>query len=322
MSDVATVEVVEAPATKTSPAKSPAKSGAAAKAEPVAQAADKTLAGGGEAVTTPVPATFPDDWKSQITGGDAKAQKTLEHINSPVDLWKSYKELRSERDSGNFVKVPGKKATAEERTTFNKAMGVPEEPAGYIDQIKLAGDRVLGEADKPIIESFAAAMHPAGATVEQVSKAADWYFDYQQAVQEQQEQSDSEFRIDSEVALKSELGGNFSRATNAIASLFTSAPPEIMDLLLNGRAADGHKLGDHPAVVKWLAAVALENNPAASVQAPDGNNLQAMEDELAELAKLSSNDKSSYWEGPQAKRLQARRLELLAIRDKIKTRAA
>jgi hypothetical protein len=37
--------------------------------------------------------------------------------------------------------------------------------------------------------------------------------------------------------------------------------------------------------------------------------------ELAQLAELSVDDGSAYWEGPHAKRLQVRRVELLAARD-------
>jgi len=281
-----------------------------------------TLAGGGEAVKTPVPTDFPDDWRVRFAGEDKKALKTLERMATPADLWKSYSEAKSALNAGDLVKVPGKKATKDEVAAFNKALGVPETPEAYLDNIKLSKDRVLGDDDKPVLESFVKAMHPAGATPAVVNAATNWWFDYQQAVQEQQEQSDSDFRIESEIGLKQELGGNYTRATNAIGTLFSQAPKEVVGLLLNGRTADGHKLGDHPLIVKWLAETALELNPAASMQAPDGDSIKAMDEELANLRKLMANDESEYWVGPKSSANQARMAELLEMQEKIKARRA
>lgn len=293
---------------------------AATVATPAAPA--PTLAAGGEAVKTPVTATFPDDWRTQIFGGDAEAIKATERLQSPVELGKAYKALTAKLNSGRVVTVPDDKATPEERAAYTKAIGVPDTPDGYIPGIKLSNNRVLGEADRPVVESFVKALHPAGATQEVVNKAADWYFDFQQAQADVREQMDAEYRVASEVALKSELGGNYAMTTNAIGTLFTDTPAPVMDALLNARTPAGNKLGDNPEVVKWLADVALKINPAASVQAPDGNQIGALNDEISKLAALSANQNSEYWEGPNAKRNQARYAELLDMRDKIKNRAA
>ena len=298
-----------------------AKAGDSGKKDGTETTITKTLAEGGEATKTPVTAIFPDDWRDQVAE-DKKDLKTLARLGSPKDLWKAHKALAAKFDGGDLVKLPGAKATKEERAEFFKALGVPENAAEYLDKIKLSNNRILGDADRPVIESFAAAVLPAGATPDVVSAAADWWFDFEQARNEQRAQEDADYRVESEVALKQELGGGFTRVANAIGTLFEGAPPAVMDLLLNGRSADGRLLGDHPEIVKWLGSVALEMNPAAPMHAPDGDNLKALNDEIAELRKLSGNDKSEYWEGPLAKKHQARYKELLDMRDKLKARAA
>lgn len=312
-----TVAVPQAPAATGTPAPTPPVTPPANGGSPA-----PTLAGGGEAVKTPVTATFPDDWRTQVSGGDTEALKTLDRFKAPTDLWTSYKTLSDKLRSGSLVELPNEKSTPEARAAYAKAIGVPETPEGYIPALKLSNNRVLGEADKPVIESFVKALHPVGATPEVVSRAADWYFDFQQAQADAREQMDAEYRVASEVELKSELGGRYAMTTNAIGSLFTDVPPEVMNALLNARTPEGHKLGDHPGVVKLLADWAIKQNPAATIQAPDGNSLASLDTELAKLAEMSANQSGPYWEGAQAKVHQARYAELLDIRDKIKNRAA
>ena len=305
------------------PSPEPAKKGRGKAAEPAPLSEPgPTLAAGGKTPLAPVTADWPDDWRVRFAGEDKKDLKTLERLTDPGAMWKAYKELRTERDSGKFVRVPDAKASDEDKAAFNKALGVPETPEGYLDKIKLANGRVLGDDDKPIFESVSKALHQAGATPVVVNAVTDWWLDYQQAVQEQQAQTDADYMADSAVSLKQELGGNFVRTINAIATLFNGVEPKLMDRILEGRTSEGHKFGDDPEIVKLLAGWALELNPAASTIPPDADAVRAIEDEIAELRKLSKNDKSDYWEGPNAKKHQARYKELLDIKEKLAARQA
>lgn len=279
-----------------------------------------TLAGGGKAVETPVPQDFPDNWAELLANGDKKLQKRLERLGSVKGVAEAWKNADERINSGKVVAIPGENATDEEKAAYFKAIGVPETPEGYTEKVKLADGRVLGDADKPIFESFAKALHPFGASPDVVNAATDWWMDFQQANHEQQAEDDASFRIESEVALKQEFGGDYANRVNAIGQLFTNADPEVRDLLLNGRAADGRKFGDHPGVVKFLSSLALDLNPSGGLTPVDGSTVTAMETELANLRKLMANDTSEYWEGPNAKHNQKRMAELLDMKAKIDAR--
>ena len=289
-------------------------------AAPTETPTDKTLAGGAEVVQTPVQSTFPDNWRELVAGDDKKAAKTLERMTDPTVLWKSYTEARRELDGGNRVKLPDAKSSDEEWSAFNKSLGVPDEVSGYLDKMELGSGRVLGDEDRPVFDYFAERMHKVGTPPKIMAEMTDAWLDYQNAQQEDQQTRDHDNRVNNEITLKEELGGSFTSVTNAIGTMLSQAPPELADLLTNGRAMDGTLLGDHPVVVKWLGDIATEIYPAAAMQAPDGDNLRAMGDELGELRKLMASDSSDYWTGPNAKANQARMAELLEMKARADSR--
>ena len=291
-------------------------------AEVTEAAVETTLATGAEAVKAPVTSTFPDNWREIVAGDDPKAVKTLERMASPDALWKSYSEARKELDGGKRVKIPDASSSEEEYTNFNKALGVPDEASGYIDNLVLESGRVLGDEDRPMFDYFSERMHQAGTPPKIMATLTDAYLDFQHAQSEDQQQADHDNRVSNEIALKEELGGSFTSVTNAIGTMFSQAPPEISDLLTNGRASDGTLLGDHPTIVKWLGDLTTQLYPAAAMQAADGDNMQAMDDEIASLKKLSANDSSEYWTGPNAQRNQERYGDLLDMRNRARERAA
>jgi len=299
---------------ETAPAVEPS---VAATVEPTETPTDKTLAGGAEVVQAPVPSTFPDNWRELVAGGDAKAAKTLERMTDPTVLWKSYTEARKELDGGQRVKLPDAKSTDDEWSAFNKSLGVPDEVAGYLDKMELQSGRVLGDEDRPVFDYFAERMHKVGTTPKVMAEMTDAWLDYQNAQQEDQQTRDHDNRVNNEISLKEELGGSFTSVTNAIGTMLSQAPPELADLLTNGRAMDGTLLGDHPIVVKWLGEVATELYPAAAMAAPSGDNVRAMGEELAEIAKKQRDDPDGYYAD---KIMQDRRLELLEMRDRANAR--
>lgn len=290
---------------------------AAAAEQTTAAVETKTLAGGAEETALAVPQDFPDDWRQKLAGEDKKALKTLERFASVSDLWGALKAATAKLDSGAYIRRPATRATPEELAAFNKAIGVPEDAGEYIEKLKLSNDRVLGDDDKPVLESFAKAIHQAGATPQMFNAATDWWFDYQQAVQEAQLESDADFRVQSEAVLKQELGGDYRRTVGAIPTLFSNTPSEVQDLLLNGRTADGKLLGNHPEVVKWLASVASELYPAASMHMPDGDAAKGIDNEIAEIEQYMHTNRAAYFKDEKR---QARYRELLAVREAISAR--
>lgn len=289
--------------------------------EAAAPAGDKTLAAGGEVEPVQAPQDFPDNWRDLVAGDSKKDRKALDRFASPAAMYESWKNANDKLRSGKLLELPGDDATDEDRAAFNKALGVPEKPEEYFDKLALSNGKVLGEDDRANFNSFAEAMHKAGAPPSVVNAAVDWQLQMQEAVVEARAEADAEYRAESENVLRREMGGDFKRFTNAIGTLFTDAP-QVMDILLNARTPDGHKLGDTPELIRWLGSTALDMNPTVEMNAPDGDNAKALNDRLGELQKLSANDKSEYWEGPRAKELQAEYARLLDVRNRSRNRAA
>lgn len=301
--------------------------------------ATKTLAGGAteqktEQKTEPAK-IWPDDWRQKMAehagAGDPKAVarelKRLERITDPTAVFGMYREMESKFSEGGLVKIPGKKASEEEIKAYHKALGVPEEPKGYVENLKLPNGVTLGEQDKALASDFATAMHKAGAPQAVMDQAMAWYFANEEARAAEVDRQDDENKITSAKALKEEMGGAFQRNINAMSSLFAYAPggsdvgndKALINRLLAGRMADGRIIGDDPDMIRFLVSVAKEVNPVASVVDMADGSSKGVDDEIADIEKLMRSDRRAY---DKDTKKQARYLELLEARSKHRARAA
>ena len=281
-------------------------------------------AGTGEAATPYWPADWRETTAAAIAGDDARARarelKQLERYADPARIYTKARALEAKLSESGTVKLPGPKAGREEIAAFHRAIGVPENPSGYLDLIELEGGAVLGPADRPLAESFAAALHPAGATADVVSAALNWYFRNEETQAATLDAADEEFRIESERALKEEFGPAFARHTNAIAGLFATAPGgadpadsgALFARLMGGRLADGQIVGNDPDMVRFLVGLAREISPAATVTEAGNPSGQSIDTEIAEIREKMRSDRRGYFSDDG---LQARYRELIATRE-------
>lgn len=308
-----------------------------AKAQPKQD--DKTLAAGADpegdtkAADEAAKPYWPDNWREKlaehIAAGDQKAYKRelkrLERIADPSSVYGLYREAEGRLTSGGLLKVPGKDAKPEDIAAYNKALGVPEKPEDYFKDIKLANGVEIGEADKPLVDGFAAQVHKAGATPQFVNAALDWYYGMQEEQAAAQDQADDDFRIESQRTLKEEWGAAYKRHTNAIESLFVSAPGgldiendgSLYKRLLGGRTIDGRIIGNDPDIVKWLSGLAREVNPAATVIEDTAGGAKAIDAEIAEIENVMRTDRRRY-----NREFADRYKELLGVREKLRARQA
>ena len=71
-------------------------------------------------------------------------------------------------------------------------------------------------------------------------------------------------------------------------------------------------LGSNAEALKFLADLALIQNPTTTLVPPGGDLQGALSDELKELQDMMRNKTSEYWKGPKAEGNQARVRELNA----------
>lgn len=256
---------------------------------------------------------WPEDWRSKAAGGDEKLMKRLDRYNSPKAVVDALVAAQAKISAG--VKQPLKAdATPEEVAAWRADNGIPDKPDGY--EIALPDGFVVGEADKPVVDSFLERMHGKNMPPDVVNEALGWYYTEQSRQMEAQAEADLDFRGNGQEELREEFGSEYKRNVRIALEV---VPEDIKNEFLGGRLADGSLIGDNPAVIRWLSGMAREINPLATVAPGSGTNaMQAVENELAGLKAMMGDKKSAYWQKGTGEKLQARYRELVSAQQRTK----
>lgn len=265
----------------------------------------------------PVTPDWAPDWREKMAGGDEKELARLGRFKSPVDVYRSNRELEKKMSAGPAKLTAD--ATPEQIAEFRKANGIPEKADGYLEA--LPKGLVIGDADKPMIEGFLNRVHGKNAPPEVVADAIDWYYGEQERIAAAQAQADKEFSLKSSDALREEWGGEFRANINSITAFLDAAPATddgtpLKDLMMNARLGDGTRLGDNPAALKWLARLASDANPAGFVSpGAGGSQIESAEKELDGLKLRMRTDRAGWDKDAKA---QARYMQLVSAIEKMK----
>lgn len=248
-----------------------------------------------------------------MAGDDPDLAKFLGRYPTEAAALKAAKGLHADIRSGKYIKPLDESATDEEKAAYRKQLGVPEKPEGYLES--LPNGLVVGEDDKPFVDVFLGKMHEAGAPPSLTGAALESYY---QIVEEQAAAEAVQLdnaKVAGEEALREEWGKDYRRNLNALHSHLDTLPPRVKEAFTGGRGADGVPLGYDPEVMKWLASIALEANPLATVVPGAGaNQASAIADEIASIETMMRVDRDAY---NRDEKIQARYRELVAAREKL-----
>lgn len=348
-------EAANAPAgegtTAAAPVEGAATEAAAATAAPATEATtaapppgDKShkgtiAAGATEDKPVAAPADWPEDWRDKIAEaikpGDKKFRERLNRFNSPVDPAKSWVEAEAKISTGEAKKALPEGATAQEVEAWKKEQGLPLKADEYIEKMELPKGVVFGEAEKPLVNSFAEAALQNHWDPKTYNQALAWWTAEQGKIQAAREAADDEFHQKSDDALRAEWGGEYRKNVNAVGNILSSLPDEmhiknekgeVVEVgghLLAARLPNGRLLGDHPAILKWLAHQARILNPTATLlPAGTGDPTGSIETEIQSIEKLMKDRTSEYWKGPKSGPMQQRYRDLLEGRERMSKRSA
>lgn len=289
---------------------------------------DATLLSGAEVGDKPVAAAagyWQPDWRQELVkqvGGDKKLEERLGRFGSPSDILKSYLSLEKEKSSGQLKRELPENATEEQKAEWRKEMGLPEKADDYLDKLTLPDGVVLGEMDKPVAAAFAEAAHAGDLKPEQYSKLVAKYYEIQDQKNTAQYEADEQYRQATNDALNAEWGHEFRPNINAVKNFLAGMPEAERNKILEGRDADGRKIGDNPVFVRYLAQMARELNPAATLVPATGDIGKSVDARLGELKVMIKDRSSEYYHGPNSAKLKAEYRQLLDAQDKMKSRAA
>lgn len=319
--------------TTTTTAADTTKAATTTQATDTTKATDTTIAGTGGADTktattdttkTATDTTATADWRAKLAGDDKDLLKTLARYTDEAAFGKAHRALLVKMSSGELKKALPEGATPEETAAWRKENGLPDKPEAYVEKLELPKGMVIGEADKPIVAEFAKAALNGNVEQKQFNGMVAKYYEILDAQKAKQEDDDAAFRQASEDDLRKDwTGPDYRRNLAAIQNLMGSWPEGLATRVLAGRTPDGRKLGDDPAFVRQLAALARELNPAATLlPAGTGDTAKGLADRINELKGMMGDQQSAYWKGPTANALQQEYRDLIDAQNQTKARAA
>lgn len=272
------------------------------------KAADTKAADTTAATTTTTKDVAPEwaaDWRTKLAG--EKADKQLERMASPKDVYNAWKALQTRLSSGELKAALPKDAKPEDIAKWRAENGIPEKHTDY----KMPEGMAIGEADKPMIDLFLQDMHGKNASPEVVQAAVQSYYKIQEANAARLAEADVAHKAEMEDTLRAEWGGEYRGNVNAIKGLLDSRG--VTDKMLSARMGDGRAVANDPEVLSFLAWAAREINPVATVVPAGGDQMGAITDEIASIEKLMREDRNAY---NKDEKKQARLRELYTARDR------
>lgn len=249
-----------------------------------------------------VPAAWREDWRDAFAGANKDDLKTLNRYKDPGGVWKAFKALRQKMDGGEYKRRMPEGDDEEAVKQWRAEAGIPETAEAYYEN--LPQDLQVEDDDKPYLDAYFNQMHARGVPVDDAQAGLQAYYEVQAQAIEQRLEQDRTNRNQFEDELRSEWGPEYRANMNSIHNLLdTHGPDGLKEELFSARLEDGTPLGDHPTFLQFLAGAAREINPYGTVTPIAGQTqTQAMEDEIRQLEKESSDTKGrqfDYWQNPQ-----------------------
>ncbi len=262
----------------------------------------------------------PPDWRVQMAGGDADAAKRLARFTDPSMVFKSLRSLEAKLSSGEYKKPLAENATPEEKATWRKENGLPEKPEAYVEGLALPSGLVIGEAEKPVVSELAAVAHESNLDPKAFNGLVSKYYEIQDKQRQAQEDADVAFKLESEEALRKDwVGPDFRRNLTAVNNLMATWPEGLAQALLAGRDPNGRKFGDNPSLIRTIASLALELNPAATlVPAGTTDPGKSVDGRLNEIREMRRNKPDEY--NANAAKFEAEEIELIDAQLKMQKR--
>jgi len=186
---------------------------------------------------------------------------------------------------------------------------------------------VPGEADQPLLASFAEQATKAGWTQDRFNEAVGWYYGLQDQLVGERQQADADYHLESTVELQREWGHEFKGNINQITAFFDAHfPKDLTPVLLNARMPDGSLVGNNPAINRAILEIAKTVNPVGAVlpNVP-GATLANADQRIGEIeqkymrAPQGSAEWKAYWQG-ENNPMQAELRNLYAARETVRER--
>lgn len=268
-------------------------------------------AGGGAAATVTateagkateqVESTWRDDWRDAIIAKlpaeeREKETKRLARFQSPENVYRSFRDIERRVSSGMLKPSLAEGANEAEVAEYRKANGIPEKADVAAYGLTFPQGYEASDADKADVSEFVASMHKDHVPPGVVQKVWAKYLDVKGKAEQQLYEAAQQQTINQKAELKAEFGRDFDRNTrlgnsHLIQTVGEDQAKGFMALTL----ADGTKLGDHPAFVRYIVAQALAAADDTTLVTNEfGDNGQSVADQYKAALDLKFTDPKKY----------------------------
>lgn len=274
---------------------------ASANAASAAQSAEKPVEKPVDGDAGKEQAGWPEDWRERVAAAypQAEREKALKKIGRYQSLdnyLKRTNEIESDMLSGKLKRSLAENATESEIADYRKQNGVPDEATAEAYGVKWPDGYEPNEADKSDMSELLAKAHAAHLPPSVVQMFWGQYLGAQEKAQQQLYDAAVEKTTNQRAELKAEYGRDYDRNVRlAKEHLRGQIGAEEADALVGLTLADGTKIGDHPAFVRFTVAQALSQ---ADDMALATNSLtkpgQTVADAYKEALGLRYTDPNKY----------------------------
>ncbi len=231
-----------------------------------------------------------------LAGEDTKALERLSRFKSPTDVAKSYMELEaklSQRPS--LMTALPEDAKPEQVAEYRKAKGVPAEATLEAYGVKAPDGYDLNDGEKALLGEVVKDLHGKHYGPKEVNDVLGHYFKAQAATIQNQRKIAIDRQKEWTSAMQGELGRDYEPTIAAASSYLNNQfadKPEVRDEILMAQLPGGGRLGDHPAFIRMVADLAVQNGYTDRIEASSlesgGKSLQQQQQELEALRMTNS----------------------------------
>lgn len=255
-------------------------------------------------------ADVPEDWRTQLAGGDDKRLTQLERMPTfdkfTESFWNAQDKIRKGELSSGLPENPTDQQLAEWRT----ANDVPESPADY--KISLEEGLVLGEEDERIMGPVMEVFHAGNVPNAVVSAATTAMLKGREVEQQAILAKDEQDKINTSSALKAAWDNDYQANLNVVKGMVAKMPSAIREDFYSARLPNGQALFNSPEFLVWAADTGRTLDPHSTVVPNSTNPMQSIDAEIKELEGKMGTD-----EWHKDKESQARYLKLLDAKERM-----
>lgn len=255
---------------------------------------------------------WPENWRTQLAGGDEKRAKELERFGDPAAFAKGFFAIRQKIGTGeirnNTPKPTGEGVKPEEVAAWKQERGLPTKAEEYpfpLPKGMKAED--LDEAGTKVADRFKGAFFEADLSPAQVERVVGEYNAIREEEAAQQAVADAKAKDALEDSLRAEWGGSY-RSNVALTHRFISQHfgDDLADALMTARDIEGNRIINMPGMVAKLHDLARQAGiDDVEGGEPTAGGGKSVDQRIEEINQIYQTNQAEYFSKGLDKEKQA-----------------